>query len=283
MSHLINSIKGSLNVITGCGSGLGRATMLWFLRQGSGPLLAIDRSFEDGFEKNLDLTDEQRSNLVLRKHDTFDEKVETSLQEFVTQRGPIDNLINVAGVALAFTFIVKNEDAKKVKLYDLRHAHDLVKFNTVGTFNMIRLVSRYMIEDSASGEQPTRRPKCIVNTSCISTTKPSIGQTFYAGTNGAIDSMTLCVARELAPYNIRCNTINVGFFSTRLLRSSDETVAKYIEEEVALCPKKLGHPDEFAHLAQAIVENQMINGACIKIDAAAEAAQDRPGGPVVVR
>lgn len=278
MSQLTNSIKGSLNVITGCGSGLGRATMRWFLKQGSGPLLAIDRKFEENFDRELDLTDEQRSRLMIRKHDTFDENVESSLQEFVTKHGPIQNLINVAGVALSFTFITDHKDQAKVKVYDMRHARDLVRFNTVGTFNMIRLVSRYMVSESASMEQHQRRSKCIVNTSCISTTKPSTGQTFYAGTNAAVDSMTLCLARELSPHNIRCNTINVGYFDTRLLRSSEEKVATYIENEVTVCPKRLGHPDEFAHLAQAIVENQMINGACIRIDAATEAAQDRPAG-----
>lgn len=265
--NTFNKIKDSLNVITGCGSGLGRGTLQWFLRNGSGPILGIDRKFEENFEKELDLTDEQRSKLLLKQHDTFDEKLtEQSLTEFVQKYGSIDNVINVAGVALAFLLSSKTN----VNNYELKHVEALNNFNTVGTFNVIRLASKLMIEDSLKTiEQGSDiiKNRCIINTSCISTTAPTISQTYYAASKAALDSMTLCIARELSPFSIRCNTINVGYFDTKLLRSSDSKVADYITSHIALCPKKLGQPEEFAHLVQTIVENQMINGACIKIDA----------------
>lgn len=265
----LNSIKGSLNVITGCGSGLGKATLEWFLKRECGPTLGIDIQYEDNYEETLDLNDEQRSRLVLRKHGTFNAKdVESSLKDFVSKNGTIDNVINVAGVALAFTFY--NDNSKSI--YSIKHASDLVKFNTLGTFNMIRLASRFMTDCALQEEQ--KKSRCIINTSCISTSKPSIGQTFYAASNGSIDSMTLCVARELSPFNIRCNTINVGYFDSRLARASEERVCNYIAKEVSLCPKRLGTPNEFAHLVQAIVENSMLNGCCIKLDAGTIAAHD---------
>lgn len=267
----LNTIKGSFNVITGCGSGLGKATLQWFLTRGSGPILGIDRHFEEDYEKSLELSEEQRSKLSLRQHDTFDEaKVESSLKEFVSNNGTIDNLINVAGVSLAFTMYTDSSQS----IYEHRHTYDLSTFNTVGTFNIIRLASRYMI-DSALESKNSSRPRCIVNTSCISTTKPSVGQTFYAASKSAIDSMTLCIARELSPFNIRCNTINVGYFDTRLLRSSEDKVIDYLTKEVILCPKRLGHPDEFAHLVQATIENPMLNGCCIKLDGCSEPALER--------
>lgn len=260
----LNSIKGSLNVITGCGTGLGKATLRWFLNKGSGPILGIDRHYEPNFVQSLDLSDEYTSKLILKTHDTFSCEVEKSLSEFVGEHGPIDNVINVAGVALAFALYTESSQT----VYGKEHAKNLVEFNTVGSFNIIRLASKYMIDNCLKTNDKTQ-PKCIINTSCISTSSPSIGQTFYTGSKAALDSMTLCIARELSPFNIRCNTINVGFFDTKLLRSSEEKVAEYLANEVSLCPKKLGHPDEFAHLVQAIVENQMLNGCCIKIDAGA--------------
>lgn len=269
----LNSIKGSLNVITGCGSGLGRATLQWLLQRGSGPVLGIDRHFDEDYEKNLELEDNQRGKLMLRKHDTFDGGVESSLKEFVTKNGTIDNLINVAGVSLAFLLYSKNSDS-----YELRHAVDLIKFNTLGTFNMIRLASQYMVdEDTKKAREfnPTKRTKCIINTSCISTTKPSVGQTMYAGSKSSLDSITLCVARELSHLNIRCNTINVGYFNTKLIRASDERVMNFIAEELTTCPKRLGQPEEFAHLVQAIIENPMLNGCCIKLDGCAEPAMSK--------
>ena len=269
-SIALNSIKGSLNVITGCGSGLGKSTLQWFLRRGCGPTLGIDKHFEDDFIKSLELNEEEEKQLIIKQHDTFDsEKTESSLEEFTSKHGSIHNLINVAGVSLAFTMYTAN----KASSYDLKHAKDLVEFNTVGTFNMIRSASRYMV-DSKSSKQDTRS-RCIVNASCISTTKPSIGQTFYAGSKAAIDSLTLCTARDLSRYNIRCNTINVGYFDTKLLQASEEKICQYITSEIMLCPSRLGHPDEFAHLVQTIVENSMINGACIRIDGCAETVLDK--------
>lgn len=265
----MHTIKGTLSVITGCGSGLGRATLQWFLKRGSGPILGIDRNFAKDYEEKLDLTSEQRQNLILKRHATFDEDVEKSLKEFTETHGTIDNLINVAGVAMAFTLI--NDSGA---LYKLSHAKDLLTFNTVGNFNMIRLASRYMIGEKSD----SNKTRCIVNTSCISTTKPSIGQSFYAGSKSSLDSLTLCIARDLGRYNIRCNTINVGYFDTPLLRASDSKVCDFLANHMVLCPTRLGHPDEFAHLVQSIVENQMLNGCCIKLDGCAEPGQNRPVG-----
>lgn len=265
--HLGQKLKGSLNVITGCANGLGRATLEWFLKHGSGPILAIDREFDHGFEEQLQLTETQRSGLMLRTHDTFDEKkVEESLSDFVSKYGRIDNLINVAGVSLAYFIYWQNKNAA----YDMKHVDNLVDFNTVGTFNMIRTASKYMIEDSIKSSD-TSSTKCIINTSCISTSAPSLGQSFYAASKAALDSMTICIAREFSPYRIRCNTINVGYFDTKLVQSSEDRVKVYLALN-SLLPKRLGHPDEFAHLVQAIVENEMINGACIKIDAGSKEA-----------
>lgn len=261
----VNSIVGSLNVITGCGSGLGRATLKWFIKRGSGQILGIDRAFDADYMDKLALSPEQRNKLTLKTCDTFDEaKVEDSLREYVSNHGTIDNVINVAGVSLAFTLFNKN----KSDVYNIDHAKALLEFNTVGTFNLIRLASRYMVESNL--KDTIKRSKCIVNTSSISSHYPSIGQTFYAGSTAAIDSMTLCVARELSQHNIRCNTINVGYFDTKLL--VEERVREFVASEVAVCPERLGRPEEFAHFVQAIIENEMMNGCCVKIDACAREA-----------
>lgn len=276
MSHIANSIKGSLNVITGCANGLGKATLERFLKHGSGPILAIDRRFGEEFLSTLDVSDEERKLVVLGEHETFGDHVSSSLDRFVSNHGPVDNLINVAGVSLAFTFFSEGTDPSKHKIYDLKHVNDLINFNTVGTFNMIRLVAKYMVDtNERTKTRAHQSARCIVNTSCMSTTKPSFGQTFYAASKSAIDSLTLCVARELSSQNIRCNTINVGYFDTLLIKSSNSKVCDYLTKEKTLCPKRLGHPDEFAHLVQSIIENRMLNGACIKIDAGADPAQER--------
>lgn len=259
-----NTIKGSLNLITGCGSGLGKATLARFLKQGSGPILGIDMAYEVDFVDSLELTRDQKKLLSLKTIRTFDDGIEDAMFEFVAKYGAFHNVINVAGVALAYQIHTKNN------IYNIEHADNLLKFNTVGTFNIIRLASKFMIQESQKSEDALKRNRCIINTSCISTTKPSLGQSFYAASKSALDSMTLVLARELSPYNIRCNTINVGYFNTRLLReASDEFVKLFLASEASLTPRRLGNPEDFAHLAEKIIENQMINASCIKLDAGA--------------
>lgn len=94
------------------------------------------------------------------------------------------------------------------------------------------------------------------------------GQTGYAATQGAINSMTLPLARELAEQGIRVNTIAPGFFETPLvMRSNAPELLEFIECATP-CPSRLGKPEEFAKLVQSIIENKMINGEIIRLDGA---------------
>ena len=77
--------------------------------------------------------------------------------------------------------------------------------------------------------------------------------------------MTLVIARDLASLGIRCNTIVPGLIHTPLFDMLPENVFKGLEATV-LNPQRLGKPDEIAMLSQQIVENDYINGECIRMD-----------------
>ena len=79
--------------------------------------------------------------------------------------------------------------------------------------------------------------------------------------------MTLPMARDLAIEGIRCVTIAPGLFETPLLGSLPEKVRQNLASTVP-CPSRLGKPEEYAHLVQTIIENQMINGETIRLDGA---------------
>ena len=78
-------------------------------------------------------------------------------------------------------------------------------------------------------------------------------------------SMTLPIARDLAPYGIRVNTIAPGLMMTPMLEGLPENVRVDLAKTVLL-PKRLGKPDEFAKLVQAIIENPLLNGEVIRLD-----------------
>ena len=78
---------------------------------------------------------------------------------------------------------------------------------------------------------------------------------------------TLPIARDLSSSGIRVCTIAPGLFLTPLLAALPEQVQGALAATVPL-PKRLGRPEEYAMLAQAIVENPMLNGEVIRLDGA---------------
>lgn len=259
-----NVIKNSVNLVTGCGSGCGRETLKRLVLDGSKAVLGIDRTLPADLQQQLGLDEEQFSRITLDKRDTFDAGVEASIESFASKHGALDNVINAAGIGGSFVMYAKT----KGRVYERANTDIQLKFNAVGTFNMIRLASKYMI-GSANRKRTPNGNKCIINTSCITTHSPAIGHTGLAASKSAIDGMTLSVARELAPYSIRCNTIDIGFFNTRYMQMVDLKQINYVTEQLCVCPRRLGEPVEYYHLVKTIIENKMLNGVCIRLDAGA--------------
>ncbi|KAG9477766.1 hypothetical protein GDO78_012991 [Eleutherodactylus coqui] len=93
----------------------------------------------------------------------------------------------------------------------------------------------------------------------------NVGQAAYSASKGGIVGMTLPIARDLAPLGIRVVTIAPGLFATPLLLGLPEKAREFLAKQVPF-PSRLGDPDEYAHLVQAIVENPMLNGEVIRLD-----------------
>jgi NAD(P)-dependent dehydrogenase (short-subunit alcohol dehydrogenase family) len=79
--------------------------------------------------------------------------------------------------------------------------------------------------------------------------------------------MTLPIARDLAGVGIRVNTIAPGIMDTPLLAGAPQELRDSLAK-LAVFPQRLGTPADFAHLVTAIVENPMLNGEVIRLDAA---------------
>ena len=79
--------------------------------------------------------------------------------------------------------------------------------------------------------------------------------------------MTLPMARDLATQGIRVVTVAPGLFDTPLLASLPEKVRVFLAKTVPN-PSRLGYPEEYAQMAQSVVENHMLNGETIRLDGA---------------
>jgi len=94
-----------------------------------------------------------------------------------------------------------------------------------------------------------------------------IGQAAYSASKGAIVAMTLPLARDLAQFGIRVCTIAPGLFLTPLMAELPQQLQEPLAASIP-SPKRLGKPQEFAHLAASIVENTALNGEVIRLDGA---------------
>ncbi|MFI5274448.1 MAG: SDR family NAD(P)-dependent oxidoreductase, partial [Ktedonobacterales bacterium] len=107
----------------------------------------------------------------------------------------------------------------------------------------------------------------IVNTASVAAFDGQIGQAAYSASKGGIVGMTLPIARDLAQFGIRVMTIAPGIFDTPLLAGLPEPARQSLGQQVPV-PPRLGRPEEYAMLAQAIIENPMLNGEVIRLDGA---------------
>jgi NAD(P)-dependent dehydrogenase (short-subunit alcohol dehydrogenase family) len=129
---------------------------------------------------------------------------------------------------------------------------------------MIRLTADKMQHNEP---QSTSERGVIINTASVAAFDGQIGQAAYSASKGGVTAMTLPIARELARFGIRVMTIAPGIFKTPMMDVLPEEVQQSLGAAVPF-PPRLGDPDEFAMLAQQIIENCMLNGEVIRLDGA---------------
>jgi NAD(P)-dependent dehydrogenase (short-subunit alcohol dehydrogenase family) len=245
-------IKNSVFLITGGASGLGEATARMAAENGGKVVLAdlqadrgdkLARELGGRFVK-CDVTSEADGKAA----------VELAVKEF----GGVHVLVNCAGIGTAERTLGKEGP------HNLAHFTRVVTINLIGTFNMIRLTADAMAKagPNAAGERGV-----IINTASVAAYDGQIGQAAYSASKGGIVGMTLPIARDLSRNGIRVCTIAPGIFETPMLLGMPKDVQDALGKMVPF-PPRLGRPVEYAQLARAIIENEMLNGETIRLDGA---------------
>ncbi|XP_071519300.1 3-hydroxyacyl-CoA dehydrogenase type-2 [Panulirus ornatus] len=249
-------LKGVVSLVTGGASGLGRATVERIIREG-GRAVICDLSTSQGAKVAEELGD----HAVFAPTDvTSTADVENALALCKDKFGRLDVAVSCAGLGMAAK--VYNHNKKVSHSFE-----DFMKIQTVnlgGTFNVIRLSVALMAENepNADGQRGV-----IVNTASVAAFDGQIGQAAYSASKGGIVGMTLPIARDLAPVGIRVCTIAPGLFKTPLLMNLPEKVQTFLAKTVPF-PQRLGDPDEFAMMVQAIITNPMMNAETVRVDGA---------------
>jgi NAD(P)-dependent dehydrogenase (short-subunit alcohol dehydrogenase family) len=242
--------SGYAALVTGGGSGLGRATAAKLAALGA-KVAILDINVEaakevaakiGGIAIACDVADaDQTAAAIAQARDRF---------------GPARILINCAGIAPARRVVGRDGP---IPLEDFVR---VIHVNLVGTFNAIRLAAHAMstLDPLDDGERGV-----IVSTASVAAYDGQIGQAAYSASKGGVVSMMLPIARELSQFGIRLCAIAPGIFNTPMVSGMPEEVQQSLAASIPF-PKALGRPEQYADLALHIIENRYLNGEVIRLD-----------------
>ncbi len=247
-------ISETLAVVSGGASGLGEAVCRQIVKDG-GKVAILDLSEEKGIELAKELGD---SALFYKTDVSNTVNVESAVDAACSKFGTVNAAVSCAGVPTASKVITK-KGPLSMDLFN-----KVIQINLIGTMNIIRSAAAKMLGNTPNedGEKGV-----IINTSSGAAYEGQIGQAAYSASKAGVIGMTLPIAREFAEYGIRIMSIAPGLFETPMISGLPEKVQKSLALTIPF-PKRMGKASEFAMLCKQIIENPMLNGRTIRLDAA---------------
>jgi NAD(P)-dependent dehydrogenase (short-subunit alcohol dehydrogenase family) len=246
-------ISGASALISGGASGLGAATARRLAALGARVTIA-DINAEAGAQ----VATEIGTARFVPTDVTSEESVAAAVAAAVAHGGGLHILVNCAGIGVAERIL------GKAGRHDLARFTRVVQINLIGTFAMLTYGAEAMARNAPNGEGERG---VIINTASVAAFDGQIGQAAYAASKAAVAGLTLPAARELARQGVRVASIAPGIFDTPMLAGLPAAARASLGEQVPF-PPRLGRPEEYAALAQHIIENVMLNGEVIRLDGA---------------
>lgn len=246
-------IRGKAAVVTGGASGIGEGIVRALA--GKGARVAI---FDLNETRGQALAAELGDAALFAKVNVADEaSVAAGIAQAMGAFGAIHVCVNCAGLATAHKTYGKGGP------FPLADWKKTIDVNLTGTFNVLRLCAEQMAKNEPVTPDGTRG--VVINTASVAAFDGQMGQAAYSASKGGVVGMTLPIARDLSGIGVRVNTIAPGLIDTPLFAALPPDVVDALGKSV-LYPKRLGRPEEIAHLAVCLVENDYINGETIRID-----------------
>lgn len=233
-------------LLTGAASGIGLAAYE-ALRAQNTQVVGIDRD-RDAIDKA------KAAGCEIRYCDVSQHEQIEALADELESTGRFPNvLVNNAAILRDQTLVAKL--GKSIKQHSLTDWHDTLASNLTGTFLCARQLATHWIK--------TKSPGVIINTSSV-VRVGNAGQSAYAATKAAVDSLTVTWANELSIYNIRVAAIAYGFAQTGMT----ERIPKMFLEQLARRAKvrRFAHVGELVHGLEFIIENEYFSGRTLELD-----------------
>ncbi len=249
-------LEDSVILITGAARGLGAAMAKGVAARGARPVLV------DIEEANLGDTRRACEALVAEvgcyaTDVSREAEVERLFERVVRDFGRLDASINNAGI-LRDGLLVKAREGEVVDKLSLEQWQAVIDVNLTGVFLCGREAAAHMIRLGSRG--------CIVNMSSVSRAG-NFGQSNYSASKAGVAALTVVWAKELARHGIRVNAIAPGFVKSEMVAGMRPEI---LEKVAAGIPAgRLCEPEEIAHAALYLLENDYMNGRVLEIDGAA--------------
>lgn len=245
-------IADKVAVVVGGASGMARAAAEKLAERGA-RIAIVDLPSSKGAEVAAGIG----GTATFHELDVTDfEAAEPVLADVVAQHGGMHIAINTAGGGRGARTISKDGP---MPLAEFQFTIDL---NLISTFNLNRLQAFHM----STNEPEDEERGVIINTASIAAFEGQIGQIAYSAAKAGIAGMALTMDRDLGSLGIRVVAIAPSLFSTGITAGIPDEFADALTRDAAF-PKRMGRPEEYARLAVAIVENPMLNGGTIRLDA----------------
>jgi NAD(P)-dependent dehydrogenase (short-subunit alcohol dehydrogenase family) len=247
-------IKGKVAVVSGGASGMGLEIVKRLVSLGAKAAI-FDMNAAAGEAAVAELGD---TVMFADVNVTSEESVQAGVNATMAAFGAIHICVNCAGIATGSKTLGKDGP------FPLDLWQKTLAVNLTGTFNVLRLCAEQMAKNTPDNEDGVRG--AIVNTASVAAFEGQVGQAAYSASKGGIVGMTLPIARDLSTVGIRVNTIAPGLINTPMFESLPAPVYQALSS-TPLFPKRLGRAPEIAHMVTSIIENDYINGECIRMDA----------------
>lgn len=248
-------------VVTGGASGLGYATAQALTGAGA-HVVVIDLPDAEGSTIRADAVAALGPSAQFHPGDVTDPHASIDAVAAATEQAPLRAAISCAGVATPGKMLGRKGPLPYEQFMRV------LSINTGGTVNLMTAAAAAMAQNEPLGDPDDGGDRgVLVNTASVAAFDGQIGQIAYAASKGAVASLTLPAARELARHAVRVVTIAPGLFETPMMAGLPEAARESLRAK-ALHPPRLGRAEDYAQLVMQILANPMLNGETIRLDGA---------------
>ncbi len=242
----MKSLEGKVAIVTGGSSGIGKATVLKFVKEGA-KVAIWDINEIRGRDLETELTANGYKATYYNVNTSNGSQIADAVKTVIDTYGKIDILVNNAGIT---------RDASLLKMTE-EQWHQVIDINLTGVFLCTKAVAPYMVEKGYGR---------IMNASSVVGLYGNFGQTNYSATKAGVIAMTQTWAKELGRKGVNVNAVAPGFILTEMVMAMPEAVLAKMSEKVPL--NRLGKPEDIANIYAFLASDQAdyINGTTISVD-----------------